>query len=88
MPYFIAGHPGSDLRAMIDLALFLKRTGYRPEQVQDFIPGPFDIATCMYHTGIDPMTGREVYVPRGHARASDAKGAVAVCEAGELPPGP
>jgi uncharacterized radical SAM protein YgiQ len=65
LPYFIAGHPGSDLRAMIDVALYLKRTGYRVEQVQDFLPGPFDVATCMYHTGIDPMTGRSVYVPRG-----------------------
>jgi radical SAM superfamily enzyme YgiQ (UPF0313 family) len=63
--YFIAGHPGSDLAAMIDLAVYLKRTGYRPEQVQDFIPGPFDLATCMYHTGLDPLTGEEVYVPKG-----------------------
>ena len=46
---------------MIDLALFLKRNGYRPDQVQDFIPAPFDIATCMYYTGIDPFTGEEVY---------------------------
>ena len=65
VPYFIAGHPGSDLHAMIDVALYLKRSGQRPDQVQDFIPGPFDIATCMYHTGIDPMTGREVYVAKG-----------------------
>lgn len=64
-PYFMAGHPGSDLRAMIDLALFLKRTGYRPDKVQDFIPGPMDIATCMYYTGLDPMTGKPVYVPKG-----------------------
>jgi len=63
--YFIAGHPGSDLAAMIDLAEYLKRTGYRPEQVQDFIPGPFDVATSMYYTGLDPMTGREVYAPKG-----------------------
>ncbi|WP_337173817.1 YgiQ family radical SAM protein [Paludisphaera sp.] len=62
VPYFIASHPGSDLNAMIDLALFLKRNGYRPDQVQDFIPAPFDIATCMYYTGIDPFTGEEVYV--------------------------
>ena len=65
VPYFIAGHPGSDLDAMIDLAVYLKRTGYRPEQVQDFIPGPFDLATCMYHTGLDPISGEEVYVPKG-----------------------
>ena len=41
---------------MIDLALFLKRNHYRPDQVQDFIPSPFDIAACMYHTGLDPFT--------------------------------
>jgi uncharacterized radical SAM protein YgiQ len=65
VPYFISSHPGSDLHAMIDLALFLKRNGYRPDQVQDFIPAPFDIATCMYHTGIDPFTKQEVYIARG-----------------------
>src|SRR5690348_9976159 len=64
VPYFIASHPGSDLHAMIDLALFLKRNGYRPDQVQDFIPAPFDIATCMYYTGIDPFTNQAVYVAR------------------------
>jgi uncharacterized radical SAM protein YgiQ len=65
VPYFIASHPASDLNAMIDLALFLKRNGYRPDQVQDFIPAPFDIATALYYTGIDPFTGEEVYVARG-----------------------
>ncbi|MGA2796348.1 MAG: YgiQ family radical SAM protein [Thermoguttaceae bacterium] len=63
--YFIAGHPGSDLAAMIRLALYLKRHGIKPDKVQDFIPGPMDIATCMYYTGLDPMTGKAVYVPRG-----------------------
>lgn len=62
VPYYIASHPGSDLNAMIDLAVFLKRNGYRPDQVQDFIPAPFDIATCMYYTGRDPFSGEEVYV--------------------------
>jgi uncharacterized radical SAM protein YgiQ len=64
VPYFIASHPGSDLVAMIDLALFLKRNGYRPDQVQDFIPAPFDVATCMYYTGLDPVTKKEVSVTR------------------------
>ena len=64
VPYFISGHPGSDLHAMIDLALFLKHHGYRPDQVQDFIPAPFDIATCIYYTGIDPFTKQAVYVAR------------------------
>ena len=65
VPYFIASHPGSDLNAMIDLALFLKRNGNRPDQVQDFIPAPFDIATAIYYTGLDPFTGEEVYVAKG-----------------------
>jgi hypothetical protein len=56
VPYFIASHPGSTAKEMIELAVFLKRSGYRPRQVQDFIPAPMDIATCMYHTGLDPST--------------------------------
>jgi uncharacterized radical SAM protein YgiQ len=64
VPYFIASHPGSDLEAMIDLAVFLKRNGYRPDQVQDFIPAPFDVATAMYHTGIDPFTRKPVFVAK------------------------
>ncbi|MEI7852267.1 MAG: YgiQ family radical SAM protein [Planctomycetota bacterium] len=64
VPYYIASHPGSDLHSMIALALFLKRNGYKPDQVQDFIPAPFDIATCMYYTGIDPMTGEQVYIAK------------------------
>jgi hypothetical protein len=64
VPYFIASHPGSDLHAMIDLALYLKRNGYRPDQVQDFIPAPMDIATCMYYTGLEPFTGEDVYTAR------------------------
>jgi uncharacterized radical SAM protein YgiQ len=65
VPYYIASHPGSDLHAMIDLALFLKRNGYRPDQVQDFIPAPFDVATCMYYTGIEPFSKQAVYVAKG-----------------------
>ena len=65
VPYFIASHPGSDVHAMIDLAVYLKRNGYRPDQVQDFIPAPFDIATCMYYTGIDPFTRKPVAVAKG-----------------------
>ena len=56
VPYFISAHPGSDIRSMIDLAALPERNGYRPEQVQDFIPAPFDVAACMFHTGLDPFT--------------------------------
>ena len=64
VPYFIASHPGSDLDSMIHLAMFLKQNGYRPDQVQDFIPAPFDVATAMYYTGVDPFTKKPVHVAR------------------------
>lgn len=65
IPYFIASHPGSDLDAMINLAVFLKQNGYRPDQVQDFIPAPLDVATCMYYTGLDPFTKKPVFIAKG-----------------------
>jgi uncharacterized radical SAM protein YgiQ len=64
VPYFIASHPGSSIESMIELALFLKRNGYKPDQVQDFIPAPLDVATSMYYTGLDPFTLNEVYIAR------------------------
>jgi uncharacterized radical SAM protein YgiQ len=64
VPYFISGHPGCTLSDMADAALFLKRHRLRVEQVQDFTPTPGSLSTCMYWTGIDPMTGEEVFVPR------------------------
>ncbi len=60
VPYYIASHPGSGVAEMIELAEYLKASGYKPRQVQDFIPAPMDIATCMYHTGLDPMTMKPV----------------------------
>ena len=65
VPYFIASNPGSGIEEMIDLAVFLKRNSYKPDQVQDFIPSPFDIAACMYHTGLDPMTRQPVKIVKG-----------------------
>ncbi|HVE13428.1 MAG TPA: DUF3362 domain-containing protein, partial [Elusimicrobiota bacterium] len=65
VPYFIASHPGSDLKAMIALAVFLKRNGYKPDQVQDFIPSPMDLAAAMYHTGKDPLTGQAMPIAKG-----------------------
>lgn len=65
IPYYIASHPGSDLDAMINLAVFLKQNGYKPDQVQDFIPAPLDVATCMYYTGLDPFTKKPVFIAKG-----------------------
>jgi len=64
VPYFIASHPGSTVDDMIDLAVFLKQRGYRPRQVQDFIPAPMDVATTMFYTGLDPMTMKPVDTAR------------------------
>lgn len=64
VPYFISGHPGSTLKDAVDLALYLKKTGFVPDQVQQFYPTPGTISTCMYYTGIHPETGEEVYVPK------------------------
>lgn len=62
-PYYISSHPGSDLNSAIELALYLKKTGQKPEQVQDFYPTPGTLSTCMYYTGINPFTMDRVYVP-------------------------
>ena len=64
VPYFITGHPGSTLADTIELALYLKRQNLRPRQIQDFIPTPMSIATTMYYTGIDPLSGEDVYTAR------------------------
>jgi len=65
VPYFISGHPGSTLADMIEMARYLKKNGLRPRQVQDFIPTPMSLAATMYWTGLDPLSGREVYTARG-----------------------
>jgi len=64
VPYFISSHPGCGLAEQIELALYLKHHGIRPRQVQDFIPAPMTLAADMFYTGMDPLTGREVYVPK------------------------
>ncbi len=64
VPYLMSSHPGSTLTDAIELAEFLRDTGYSPEQVQDFYPTPGTISTCMFYTGKDPLSLEEVYVPR------------------------
>lgn len=61
VPYLMSSHPGSTLNDAVELALYLKRGGYAPEQVQDFYPTPGTASTVMYYTGIDPNTGKKVY---------------------------
>lgn len=64
VPYLMSSHPGSTLKDAVELALFLKKRGLRPEQVQDFYPTPGTASTCMYYTGVNPLTGKQVYVAR------------------------
>ena len=62
VPYLMSSHPGSTMNDAVEMALWLKKWGYMPEQVQDFYPTPGTISTVMYYTGIHPMTGKAVKV--------------------------
>ncbi|NMA69639.1 MAG: YgiQ family radical SAM protein [Desulfitobacterium sp.] len=64
VPYLMSSHPGSGLKEAIQLAEYVRDMGVNPEQVQDFIPTPGTLSTCMYYTGLDPRTMEKVYVPR------------------------
>ena len=64
VPYLMSSHPGSTINDAIKLAQFLKKEGLHPEQVQDFYPTPGTLSTCMFYTGLDPVTLNPVYVPR------------------------
>ena len=62
VPYLMSSHPGTTLDDAIEMALWLKKFGCSPEQVQDFYPTPGTISTVMFYTGIHPMTGKKIYV--------------------------
>ncbi len=64
VPYLMSSHPGSTLKEAVELAEYVRDMGVNPEQVQDFIPTPGTLSTCMYYTGLDPRTMEQVYVPR------------------------
>lgn len=70
VPYFIAAHPGTRDQDMLDLALWLKKNGFRADQVQAFLPSPMATATAMYHSGKNPLkrvsrSSEEVAIPKG-----------------------
>jgi len=70
IPYFIAAHPGTRDEDMLELALWLKRNGFRADQVQAFLPSPMATATAMYHSGRNPLRritreSEEVHIPKG-----------------------
>jgi len=70
IPYFIAAHPGTRDVDMLELALWLKKNGFRADQVQAFLPSPMATATAMYHSFKNPLkkisrTSEEVVIPKG-----------------------
>jgi uncharacterized radical SAM protein YgiQ len=70
IPYFIAAHPGTRDQDMLELAVWLKKNGFRADQVQAFLPSPMATATAMYHSGKNPLkritrASEEVVIPKG-----------------------
>src|SRR5580693_5833622 len=70
IPYFIAAHPGTRDVDMLELALWLKKNGFRADQVQAFLPSPMATATAMYHSSKNPLkkisrTSEAVVIPKG-----------------------
>jgi uncharacterized radical SAM protein YgiQ len=70
IPYFIAAHPGTTDQDMLELALWLKKNGYRADQVQAFLPSPMATATAMWHSGKNPLrkitrSSDGVHIPKG-----------------------
>jgi len=70
IPYFIAAHPGTTDQDMLNLALWLKRNDFRPDQVQAFLPTPLAIASAMYHSGHNPLKR----IRRGSEKVFSARG--------------
>ena len=64
VPYFMSSHPGCTMKEAVKLAEYVRDLGFTPEQVQDFYPTPSTLSTCMYYTGIHPLTKEPVYIPK------------------------
>ncbi len=89
IPYFIAAHPGTRDQDMLELALWLKKNGFRADQVQAFLPSPMATATAMYHSGKNPLKRmtrgeRGGGDSEGHQGAPPAQGISALSRSGEL----
>ena len=62
--YFISSHPGATIQDEEELSRYLRHHGMRPEQIQDFTPLPMTLATCLYYTEKDPVTGEKIHVAK------------------------
>jgi uncharacterized radical SAM protein YgiQ len=85
VPYFMAAHPGTGEKEAIELAIFLKHHGFRPRQVQLFMPTPGTLSTAMYVSGIDPYTGQNVHVARGNRARSRQRALMLYWKSEEAP---
>ena len=65
LPYFICAHPGAGKKEAEELAQYLRKTGFAPEQTQEFYPTPGTLSTVMYYTGIDPRTMKPIFTVKG-----------------------
>jgi len=65
LPYIISAHPGAGQKEAEELARYLKKTGFVPDNIQDFYPTPGTMSTVMYYTGLDPRTMKPIYVAKG-----------------------
>jgi uncharacterized radical SAM protein YgiQ len=65
LPYFICAHPGAGMKEAAELSQYLKKTGFAPEQTQEFYPTPTTMSTVMYYTGLDPRTMKPIFVAKG-----------------------
>jgi len=65
IPYIMVGHPGSNLKNAVDLALYLKEQNLKLKQVQEFTPTPMTVSSCMYYTGYDFYSSEKIEVPKG-----------------------
>lgn len=64
IPYLMSSHPGCSVKEAVELAEYLRDIKYQPEQVQDFYPTPGTLSTTMFYTGLDPLTMKEVHIPK------------------------
>jgi Fe-S oxidoreductase len=79
IPYFIAAHPGCEDEDMMNLAVWLKKNDFKPDQVQTFYPSPMSLATAMYHSGKNPLKrvtykSEDVYTPKDYKQRTVQKG--------------
>jgi len=65
LPYYICAHPGAGMKEAKELSEYLKKTGFIPEQTQEFYPTPGTLSAVMYRTGLDPRTMKPIYTTKG-----------------------